>query len=175
VTADAVEGWVQATPFGAIRVEVGPHGVEHISMPHPDHFAAPATPRRGARVAKSPVATRVARQLDEYFAGRRTELDVPIDLEASELSDLQRHVLTTLRDEVPYGETITYGELAELAGRPGAARAVGTAMSRNPVPFVVPCHRVVAAGGIGGYGGGAQGVALKRALLDLEARARPTG
>ena len=81
----------------------------------------------------------------------------------------------TVRAEVPYGETVTYGELAELAGRPGAARAVGTAMARNPVPFFVPCHRVVAAGGIGGYGGGAQGVALKRALLDLEARGRPSG
>jgi len=165
--------WRQPTPFGVIRVEVGPHGVEHVSMPQPD-FAGPATPKRGTRAAKSAVAARVARQLDEYFAGRRTEFDLAVDLEVSELSDLQRHVLATLRDEVPYGETITYGELAELAGRPGAARAVGTAMSRNPVPFLVPCHRVVAAGGIGGYGGGAQGVALKRALLDLEARGRPS-
>ena len=74
-----------------------------------------------------------------------------------ELSDLQRHVLLTVRAEVPYGETATYGEVAELAGRPGAARAVGTAMSRNPVPFFVPCHRVVAANGIGGYGGGRAG------------------
>ena len=117
----------------------------------------------------------VARQLDEYFAGRRDRVrrrDRPAT--RPQLSDFQRHVLATVRAEVPYGETATYGEVAELAGRPGAARAVGTAMARNPVPFFVPCHRVVAAGGIGGYGGGAQGVALKRALLDLEARGRPS-
>ena len=118
---------------------------------------------------------RIARQLDEFFAGRRTEFDVAVDLTVADLSDFQRHVLATARAEVPYGETVTYGELAELAGRPGAARAVGTAMARNPVPLFVPCHRVVAAGGIGGYGGGPAGIALKRALLDLEGRARTTG
>ncbi len=75
---------------------------------------------------------------------------------------------------MPYGETATYGEVAEMIGRPGAARAVGSAMARNPVPLVVPCHRVVAANGIGGYGGGDAGIALKRALLDREARVRPT-
>ena len=117
----------------------------------------------------------VARQLDEFFAGRRTEFDVAVDLDATELSDFQRHVLVTVRAEVPYGETATYGEVAELAGRPGAARAVGTAMARCPVPLFVPCHRVVAAGGIGGYGGGPQGIALKRALQDLERRGRPSG
>ena len=170
-----VAAWVQATPFGDIVVEVGPRGVEHIAMPGTevnDVARAAGATREGPRTR---AAMRVARGLDEYFGGRRTALDLPVDLEVSELSDLQRHVLTTLRAEVSYGETITYGELAELAGRPGAARAVGTAMSRNPVPFVVPCHRVVAAGGIGGYGGGAAGVALKRALLDLEARGRPSG
>ena len=167
--------WRQPTPFGLIRVEVGPHGVEHVSMPGADTVDSSDEPPAVRGMPATGSAGRVARQLDEYFAGRRTEFDLAVDLEVSELSDLQRHVLTTLRDEVPYGETITYGELAELAGRPGAARAVGTAMSRNPVPFLVPCHRVLAAGGIGGYGGGAQGVALKRALLDLEARGRPSG
>jgi methylated-DNA-[protein]-cysteine S-methyltransferase len=171
-----VTAWRQGTPFGDIVVEVGPHGVEHVTMPGTGHDASVARGRIGhPPTTRSGTAARTARQLDEYFAGRRTEFDVAVDLTVSELSDFQRHVLETVRNEVPYGETVTYGEVAELAGRPGAARAVGTAMSRNPVPFLVPCHRVVAAGGIGGYGGGPQGVALKRALLDLEARGRPSG
>ena len=158
--------WRQDTPHGELLVECVDGAVVRVALPPADRTDPPGPSRR---------LRPVARQLDEYFAGRRTELDAAVDLEASELSDLQRHVLTTLRAEVPYGETVTYGELAELAGRPGAARAVGTAMSRNPVPFFVPCHRVVAAHGIGGYGGGPQGVALKRALLDREARGRPSG
>jgi methylated-DNA-[protein]-cysteine S-methyltransferase len=76
-------------------------------------------------------------------------------------------VYETLRRDVGWGETVSYGELAEMAGRPRAARAVGNAMSRNPVPIVVPCHRVVTAGGrIGGYG--PSGVPTKRFLLALE-------
>jgi methylated-DNA-[protein]-cysteine S-methyltransferase len=170
-----VTAWRQATPFGEIVVEVGSQGVEHVTMLGADlrDFGFAATTERQVPATKS--AGHIARQLDEYFAGRRTAFDVEVDLHATDLSDFQRHALATLRAEVPYGETVTYGELAELAGRAGAARAVGTAMSRNPVPFLVPCHRVVAAGGIGGYGGGPQGVALKRALLDLEARGRPSG
>ena len=78
-----------------------------------------------------------------------------------------RTVYETLRRDVGWGETVSYGELAEMAGRPLAARAVGNALSRNPVPIVVPCHRVVAAGGrIGGYG--PSGVATKQFLLALE-------
>ena len=72
-------------------------------------------------------------------------------------------------EEVPWGEVVSYGELAGLAGRPRAARAVGSAMRNNPIPFVIPCHRVVAAGNrIGGYGGGRNAVALKRELLERE-------
>jgi methylated-DNA-[protein]-cysteine S-methyltransferase len=171
----ATLAWVQSTPFGDLGVTLGPAGVEHVTLPIAvDHAVAAGEPRDPA-VARSRRVARVARQLDDFFAGRRTEFDVAVDLDATELSDFQRHILVTVRAEVPYGETATYGEVAELAGRPGAARAVGTAMSRNPVPLLVPCHRVVAAGGIGGYGGGSQGVALKRALLDLERRARPSG
>ena len=168
--------WRQATPFGDIVVVLGPDGVERVTLPLAESDLVVADAQiRGLATTKSRRVARVARQLDEYFAGRRREFDVEVNLEATQLSELQRHVLETVRAEVPYGETVTYGELAELAGRAGAARAVGTAMSRNPVPFFVPCHRVVAAGGIGGYGGGAAGIALKRALLDREARGRPTG
>ena len=77
--------------------------------------------------------------------------------------------METLAREVGWGETVTYGELADLAGRPRAARAAGSAMRDNPLPFVIPCHRVVAAGGrIGGYGGGRNAVDLKRTLLARE-------
>jgi methylated-DNA-[protein]-cysteine S-methyltransferase len=164
--------WRQATPVGDIVVVLGPAGVERIVLPL--HDVPPGVDDRDHLPPRSR-AGRLARWLDEFFEGRRTELDAPVDLAAADLSELQRHILLTVRAEVPYGETATYGEVAELAGRPGAARAVGTAMARNPVPLLVPCHRVVAANGIGGYGGGPEGIALKRALLDLEARARPTG
>ncbi len=80
----------------------------------------------------------------------------------------RRTVLETLRREVPWGETVTYGELAAMGGRPRAARAVGTAMASNPVPLVIPCHRVVASNGLGGYGGADGRPDLKRALLALE-------
>ena len=108
----------------------------------------------------------VAIELDEYFAGRRARFTMPVDLSAVD-AGFPRTVYELLYREVSFGETVSYGELAEMAGHPGAARAVGNAMSRNPVPIVVPCHRVVAAGGrIGGYG--PSGVGTKRMLLALE-------
>ena len=92
---------------------------------------------------------------------------MPLDLDG--VDGFRRTVLETLVREVGWGETVSYGELAAMAGRPRAARAVGTAMASNPLPFVIPCHRVVAAGGrIGGYGGGRNAVALKRSLLARE-------
>lgn len=151
--------WRQTIPWGDIVVEVGPRGITRISLPQSPVDERVDPPRRDARIAG---------QLDAYFAGTRRAFDVEVELPDS-LSEFQRRVLLSLRDEVGYGETVTYGELAEIAGRPGAARAVGSTMARNPVPFVIPCHRVVAANGIGGYGGGyGDGIALKRALLDLE-------
>lgn len=107
----------------------------------------------------------IAAELDEYFAGRRHRFTVPVDL-GSVTATFRRRVLETLRRDVGYGETVSYGELAVMAGRPGAARAVGSTMATNPVPLLVPCHRVLAAGGaIGGYGAG---LGTKRALLALE-------
>ncbi|MEE8134780.1 MAG: methylated-DNA--[protein]-cysteine S-methyltransferase [Gemmatimonadales bacterium] len=105
----------------------------------------------------------VALEITEYFDGRRRTFDFPIDLHGS---PFETEVWTALQN-IPYGSTVTYGELAAGLGRPGAARAVGSANGRNPIPIVVPCHRVIAAGGkLGGYGGG---LTLKRQLLDLEA------
>jgi len=143
-------------------VVVGDAGVTRIELPFAPDARAPeldAAPDRDDDVAGA---------LDEWFAGVRRDLALAADL-ASVPSPFRRGVLETLRREVPWGETVSYGELAEMAGAPGAARAVGTTMATNPVPLVIPCHRVVASGGrIGGYGGGLHGVATKRALLARE-------
>jgi methylated-DNA-[protein]-cysteine S-methyltransferase len=132
----------------------------------------------GSKPAAEAIAARAERQIREYLAGRRRPLDhargrpewvegrrftVPLDL--SGLSPFHRRVLQATR-RIPYGRTATYRDLARRVGRPRAARAVGQAMARNPVPLVIPCHRVVAAGG--GLGGFSGGLDLKRRLLALE-------
>lgn len=118
-------------------------------------------PRSGVAVGDGhPLAERLA----AYFAGHREDfLDVDLDLE--DATPFQRAVAERLR-RIPYGETVTYGELAALAGRPGAARAAGTFCAQNRFGLVVPCHRVVGADGLGGYG--ALGLGYKRRLLRLE-------
>jgi methylated-DNA-[protein]-cysteine S-methyltransferase len=106
----------------------------------------------------------LADRLAAYFAGRRDDFtDVELDL--PEATPFQRAVAETLR-HIPYGETVTYGELAALAGYPNAQRAAGTFCAHNRFPLVVPCHRVVAADGLGSYG--SLGVEYKRRLLELE-------
>ncbi len=105
----------------------------------------------------------VARELDEYFAGRRRSFDVPLDWRLTH--GFRRDVLREL-SRVGYGVTLSYGQLADAAGNPRAVRAVGTACGMNPLPVVVPCHRVIRSdGSLGNYGGG---VEVKRALLELE-------
>ncbi len=103
-----------------------------------------------------------AHQLDEYFAGQRTAFDLDLELVGT---DFQRRVWAALQT-IPYGETRSYGEIAEQIGSPGAFRAVGLANGRNPIGIIVPCHRVIgASGSLTGYGGGLE---RKQALLDLE-------
>ena len=105
----------------------------------------------------------VREQLDEYFAGGRTEFDLPLAMDGS---PFQRSVWQVLRD-IPYGETISYGELARRVGPPATPRNVGATNGRNPIAVIVPCHRVIGAdGSLTGYGGGLE---RKRLLLDLEA------
>jgi len=116
---------------------------------------------RGRRDEESPVLKEAATQLQEYFAGERTEFDLRMELDGT---PFQREVWAELA-RIPYGETISYGELARRVGRPKGPRAVGQANGRNPIAIVVPCHRVLASNGIGGYGGG---LTVKRALLALE-------
>lgn len=109
------------------------------------------------------ILAEAARQLSGYFEGERRAFELPLDF--SRLPPFQHRVLTALL-QVPYGEVVSYGELAALAGYPGAARAVGGAMRGNPLPIVVPCHRVLLSSGkLGGFGGRPD---LKRRLLELE-------
>ena len=105
----------------------------------------------------------ITQQLDEYFSSQRTTFDMNIDL--SETTDFRRAVLEHLVT-IPYGETRTYTQVAEAVGRPRAVRAVGSACATNPVPIVIPCHRVLRSdGSLGGYAGGLD---MKRTLLELE-------
>ncbi|HZO61675.1 MAG TPA: methylated-DNA--[protein]-cysteine S-methyltransferase [Gaiellaceae bacterium] len=123
-----------------------------------------AGPRARVRTGSVP---EVARRIAAYFEGDRVSFeDVAVDLEWC--TPLQRAIAGALRT-VPYGETVSYGELAALAGRPQAPRAGGAFCSQNRLPLIFPCHRVVAAGGIGGYG--SLGVEYKRRLLELEGAA----
>lgn len=111
---------------------------------------------------------RLQAQLRRYFEGQPTEFTAPVDL--SDRTPFQQTVLRTCRT-IGFGETMTYGELAELAGSPGAARAVGSVMASNPLPLIIPCHRVLgSSGGMGGFSAPG-GVSTKKRMLDLEARA----
>ena len=119
---------------------------------------------------------RTCSQLGEYFAGQRRAFDLPVDW--SGMSASQRQVLPVLLASAPYGETVTYGALARRAGladgaKVPAARVTGQIMGSNPCPIVVPCHRVVASDGLGGYSGGA-GIEIKRWLLIFEGALPPT-
>jgi methylated-DNA-[protein]-cysteine S-methyltransferase len=122
---------------------------------------------RGSRPPASAAERQVARELEEYAQGRRRAFSFAVSPVGSAFDHrVWKHVAA-----IPYGSTRTYGEIAQALGRPGAARAVGAANGHNPVPLVIPCHRVVAAGGgLGGYGGGLD---LKRRLLSLEQRWQP--
>jgi methylated-DNA-[protein]-cysteine S-methyltransferase len=118
-------------------------------------------PASGTGADAPPVLKDVATQLEEYFARERTEFDVPMELDGTAF---QKEVWAELT-RIPYGQTISYGELARRVGRPKGPRAVGQANGRNPIPIIVPCHRVLAGNGIGGYGGG---LPMKRTLLATE-------
>jgi methylated-DNA-[protein]-cysteine S-methyltransferase len=153
------------TPLGRLLVAATEGGVCRISYdPEPEREVEMLARLVGTRVLRTPKPVDAARrQLDEYFEQRRHEFDLDLDLRLS--ADFSRRVLEELA-KVPYGETTTYGELAARAARPRAARAVGTVMNRNPIPIVLPCHRVVgASGSLVGYGGGLE---RKEALLRLE-------
>jgi methylated-DNA-[protein]-cysteine S-methyltransferase len=153
------------TPVGSLLVATTERGLCRIAYDaEPERELDRLARAFGVRVLRSPRPIDPARrQLDEYFAGSRQSFDVTLDLGL--LADFNRSVLRELA-RVPYGEVVTYGELASRAARPRAARAVGTVMNRNPLPIVLPCHRVIGANGkLVGYAGGLE---RKEALLRLE-------
>ncbi|TML45956.1 MAG: methylated-DNA--[protein]-cysteine S-methyltransferase [Actinobacteria bacterium] len=160
VAYDVVE-----SPLGELFVGVSERGLCVISYESdPDVEIERLARGFGSRVLRSARPVDPARrQLDEYFAGKRKRFDLDVDLRLAR--DFGRAVLEELR-RVPFGEVTTYGALAAKAGKPKAARAVGTIMNRNPVPIVLPCHRVIGANGsLVGYAGGLE---RKQQLLRLE-------
>jgi len=154
------------SPLGPLWVAVGPRGLLNI------HYGAEPSALELRRIVRAygpgvlPDARRVdavARELDQYWSGKRREFDVTVDL--SPLTPFQRKVLAVTA-RVPYGELITYAKVAQQAGNDKAYRAAAGAIGDNPIPIVVPCHRVVASDGtLGGYAGGLD---AKRHLLQLE-------
>jgi len=136
----------------SLSVEIGPHGVRRIE------FGA-----RGTHQCALSVMRETMRQLRAYFGGELKSFDVPLEIAGTEF---QRRVWSALRT-IPYGQTRSYSEIAAQIGAPQAVRAVGAANGRNPIPIIVPCHRVIgASGSLVGFGGGLE---WKRLLLDLEA------
>lgn len=148
------------TPVGPLRLAADDAGLHEIRFCDPD--AAPPSPAAGNGSGGEEVLAETVRQLRAYFAGERRSFDLPLTPTGSEF---QLAVWRGLRD-IPYGRTESYGELARRIGRPKAIRAVGAANGANPLPIVVPCHRVIGAdGSLTGYGGGLE---RKRTLLALE-------
>ena len=143
------------TPIGRLRLVASLTGLQAVLWPGSERPG-------GAREGDSPILTETARQLDEYFAGARTCFSVPLELDGT---PFQREAWLALAD-IPYGQTVSYAEQARRLGRPDAVRAVGAANGRNPVPIVLPCHRVIGSdGSLTGFGGG---LGVKRALLQHE-------
>jgi methylated-DNA-[protein]-cysteine S-methyltransferase len=146
------------TPIGTLGIEATDDGLHRVRLPHENR--SPRVIEGDGRSAR--VAGVAAAQLAEYFGGERTEFE--LDLDWAGVGTDHRHLLEVLCEVAPFGATVTYGELGRHAGIDDP-RDVGALMGRNPLPLVVPCHRVVAADGLGGYGGGLE---LKRRLLELE-------
>jgi methylated-DNA-[protein]-cysteine S-methyltransferase len=158
-TVDSAVGplLLAATPRGLVRVAFANEGHDGVLLT--------LSQRISPRMLEAPMRLDpIARQLDEYFAGRRHSFDVALDWTLSR--GFRRTVLEHLNTDISYGATASYAALAQLAGSPKAVRAVGTACATNPIPVVVPCHRVIRSdGAVGAYRGGPL---AKRVLLDLE-------
>jgi methylated-DNA-[protein]-cysteine S-methyltransferase len=154
------------SPFGPLLLASTRRGLVRVGLPNQDadSLLVDLATRVSPRVLEAPARLdEVRRELDLYFAGELHDFDLPLDWQLSDGFQLavQRRIA-----KIPYGETRTYTEMAKKAGNERAVRAAGTACGRNPLPLVVPCHRVLrTSGGLGGYGGG---LPMKQALLELE-------
>jgi methylated-DNA-[protein]-cysteine S-methyltransferase len=154
------------SPFGTLLLAKTPRGLVRIGLPNedPDELLADLAGRISPRVLEAPAGLdEERRELEDYFAGRRHNFELPIDWQLSHgfLLRARQGIVA-----IPYGETRTYTDLARGAGNERAVRAAGSACSRNPIPLVVPCHRVLRSdGSLGGYAGGLE---MKEGLLDLE-------
>ena len=157
------------SPLGPLLLAATEQGLLRVAYAREDHdqVLAQLASSVSARVLRAPARTDLAaRELEEYFAGQRTAFDLPLDLRLS--TGFRRTVLVHLAD-IAYGTTANYAAVAGAAGNPGAVRAVGTACATNPLPVVLPCHRVIRSdGSVGQYVGG---VDAKRTLLSLESAA----
>ena len=157
------------SPLGPLLLAATEQGLLRVAYAREDHdqVLAQLASSVSARVLRAPARTDLAaRELEEYFAGQRTAFDLPLDLRLS--TGFRRTVLTHLAD-IAYGTTASYAAVAGAAGNPGAVRAVGTACATNPLPVVLPCHRVIRSDGSAGQYVG--GVDAKRTLLSLESAA----
>lgn len=154
------------TPFGRMLVAVTPRGLVRVAFKPeaPDEVLEELSERLSPRVLEAPIAIdSVRRELDEYFDGKRRAFDIPLDWSLT--SGFRQRVLRATA-RIPYGGVSSYREMAERAGNARASRAAGSALASNPIPIVVPCHRVLRTGGnLGGYGGGLD---MKEALLKME-------
>jgi methylated-DNA-[protein]-cysteine S-methyltransferase len=165
--ADVAYGWADS-PFGPLLVAATPRGLVRLAYEHErhEHVLEELAEFISPRVLEVPGRLdEVRRELDEYFVGGRDRFDVAVDWALVTEGFSRRVLRATAR--VPYGSVTTYGDVARRAGSPRAARAAGNALGSNPIPIVVPCHRVIRSGGeLGGYGGG--GPERKAFLLRLE-------
>ncbi|MGC1165417.1 MAG: methylated-DNA--[protein]-cysteine S-methyltransferase [Solirubrobacterales bacterium] len=154
------------SPFGTLLLATTAKGLVRVGLPNQDadELLVDLASRVSPRVLEAPAKLDDARrELDLYFEGKLTEFDLPLDWRLSR--DFRRKVLRAIA-RIPYGQTRSYTQMATSAGNVRAVRAAGTACGTNPIPLVVPCHRVLRSGGaLGGYGGG---LPMKEALLRLE-------
>jgi methylated-DNA-[protein]-cysteine S-methyltransferase len=154
------------SPFGPLLIAATPRGLVRVNLPayDPEETLEELAERISPRILEAPARLDDARrELDLYFEGKLTEFDLPIDWR---LTDGFRKKVQRAIARIPYGQTRTYTDMARSAGNERAVRAAGTACGSNPIPIVVPCHRVLrTGGGLGGYGGG---LPMKEALLELE-------
>ena len=157
---------ISDSPFGPLLLAATPKGLVKVSLPghDPEEALEDLAARVSPRLLEAPARLEeTRRELDLYFEGKLTEFELPLDWQLSK--DFRRRALRAI-DRIPYGRTRSYTEIARSAGNEGAVRAAGTACGSNPIPIVVPCHRVLrSGGGLGGYGGG---LPMKEALLELE-------